>query len=107
LLHRVLLVATIAHCAPVDEVEVTEEHGREPVMNDQAAPQAVAGGLTPEEIGQALTSLEAVWGDEYAFGHDPDKGWWVIKSGTIGSLLIRDTVQELNEALASQDGASR
>jgi hypothetical protein len=71
-------------------------------MYDEAAPQAVAG-MSDEEISQALDTLQVLWGGEYMFGydaeHDPERPWWVIKNGNLGTLVKAPTYQELNQLL--------
>jgi hypothetical protein len=75
----------------------------------EAAPQAVAG-MNAEEIRQALDTLQLVWGDEYMFGydaeHDPERPWWAIKNGNLGTLVSAATIQELNQVLTDAAEAS-
>lgn len=66
---------------------------------DEAAPQA-ARGITPAQIREALDALDAVWGDEYEFGWDPQSGFWVRRHGAVGWLLTAATPQELGTFLA-------
>ncbi len=63
---------------------------------DEAAPQAAEGS---EDVARALDVLRLLWGDSYLFGYDPDKGWWVIREGRLGSLLIADSAEELARLL--------
>ena len=61
---------------------------------DEAAPQA-ADSMSSEDVDKALDVLRLLWGDEYLFGFDPDRGWWVIKEGRLESLLTADSPEEL------------
>jgi hypothetical protein len=69
---------------------------------DKAAPQA-AERMTAADIEQALAALDMVWGDEYTFGYDPEKGFWAARPGKIGPLFIAGTPEELGKVLT--DGA--
>ena len=64
-----------------------------------AAPQA-AGGITEAGIWEALKALDLVYGDEYAFGHDPAVGFWVRRLGAIGFLFTSEDPRELGVFLA-------
>lgn len=66
---------------------------------DEAAPQA-ARGIPPAHIREALDALDAVWGDEYEFGWDPQLGFWVRRHGAVGWLLTAATPEELGNQLA-------
>lgn len=33
--------------------------------------------------------------DEFTFGHDPERGFWVIRDGRIGTLLTAPAADEL------------
>lgn len=69
---------------------------------DEAAPQAVAG-TSDEEISQALDTLQVLWGGEYTFGYDPEadpeRPWWLIKNGNLGTLVKAPSYRELNQLL--------
>jgi hypothetical protein len=54
--------------------------------------------------GQPLAALEMVWGDEYKFGYDPEKGFWAARPGKIGPLFIASTPEELGKMLTDADG---
>lgn len=62
---------------------------------DEVTPQPAAA------IEHALGMLELVWGDEYEFGHDLEKGLWAVRRGKIGSLVTAATPEELGEKLAN------
>jgi hypothetical protein len=68
---------------------------------EKAGPQPAAA------IEHALGMLELVWGDDYAFGHDSDKGLWAVRRGKIGPLATAATPEELGEKLADGPGACR
>jgi hypothetical protein len=66
---------------------------------DEAAPQA-ASGIIPVQIREALSALDAVWGDEYEFGWDPQPGFRARRHGATEWLLKAATPQELGKFLA-------
>lgn len=55
------------------------------------------------DVSAALEMLRRLWGDEYMFGHDPEHGYWVIKDGSIGSLLKAPSPEDLNQALTGRE----
>jgi len=69
----------------------------------EAAPQAT-DSRSSEDTCKALEVLRLLWGDEYTFGYDPDRGFWVIKDGRIGSLLTADAPEELARLLEEAEG---
>lgn len=71
--------------------------GRVPPARQQAA----------EETEAALRALRLLWPGEFMFGHDPERGYWVIKDGNLGSLLTGDTPGELNQALTAREDGGR
>ena len=73
---------------------------------DEAAPQA-AGRTSSEDINGALEVLQLLWGDGHTFGYDPERGWWVIKDGHLGSLLTADSPEELARLLGEAEGTGR
>ena len=73
-------------------------------MDDTAPPRAV--GKNDEDMGKALELLRLLWGEEYLFGHDPDRGWWVTKNGRIGSLLTAGSPEELARLLGEAEGTT-
>lgn len=66
----------------------------------EAAPQA-AKGTYSGDVDQALSLLRLLYGDEYAFGYHPDRGFWVIKDGDVGSLLTAPAPEALGGLLDS------
>lgn len=38
-------------------------------------------------VGYELSLLRAAFRGEFTFGHDPERGYWVIKAGHAGTLL--------------------
>lgn len=66
----------------------------------KAAPQA-ANGTYSGDVDQALSLLRLLYGDEYTFGYDPDRGFWVIKDGKIRSLLTAPAPEALGGLLDS------
>lgn len=70
----------------------------------EAAPQA-ANGTYSGDVDQALSLLRLLYGDEYTFGYDPDRGFWVIRDGKIGSLLTAPAPEALGGLLDSAPGA--
>jgi hypothetical protein len=69
----------------------------------EAAPQA-AGGMNGEDTGKALEVLRLLWGDSYRFGYDPERGFWAIREGRLGSLLTADAPEELARLLEVAGG---
>jgi hypothetical protein len=73
----------------------------------EAAPQA-AEGAYDGNAEQALGLLQMLYGDEYTFGYDEERGvFWVIKAGNIGSLLTAPTPEALGGLLDSGPGAGQ
>lgn len=70
---------------------------------NEAAPQA-AEGMSAADIEHALAMLDVVWGDEYTFGDDPDKGFWATRPGQIGPLFMAADPGELGEMLTDAVG---
>ena len=71
-------------------------------MDEGAAPQAA--GISGEDTGKALEALRLLWDDSYTFGYDPDRGFWAIRDGRIGSLLTADSPEELARLLEDAGG---
>jgi hypothetical protein len=69
---------------------------------NEAAPQAA--GMSGEETGEALDVLRLLWGDAHLFGYDPERGFWAIKEGHLGSLLTADGPEELARLLEEAEG---
>jgi len=72
-------------------------------MNEAA--QQAADGMSRAEIDHALVMLDLVWGDEFKFGHDAEKGFWATPHGKM-MLFTADGPDELGEKLAAQAGAA-
>jgi hypothetical protein len=64
---------------------------------EQAAAQAVE---------YELCLLRAAHRDEFIFGHDPERGYWVIRDGSIGSLLTAPTPGELGRKIRDTWGVA-
>ena len=73
---------------------------------DEAVPHP-AEGMTAADIEHALDALEMVWGDEYKFGYDPEKGFWATRHGQIGALFTADDPEELGNMLADETGTGQ
>jgi hypothetical protein len=71
----------------------------------EAAPQA-AGGMSAADISETQGLLQALYGDEYKFGYDPQQPhpWWSMKGGNIGSLHTADSPQELGREIDDPEG---
>ena len=46
-----------------------------------------------------LRLLRAGHRDEFTFGHDPERGFWVIRDGRISTLLTAPTPDELGSKI--------
>ena len=70
----------------------------------EAAPQAAEGAYR-SDVEQGLRVLRLLYGDEYTFGYDPERGvFWVIKDGKIGSVLTAPTLVALGGLIDSNPG---
>ena len=69
-------------------------------MNEETAAPQAAGSITQADIWEALKALDLVYGDEYAFGHDPAVGFWVRRLGTVRFRLTAADPKELGVFLA-------
>jgi len=53
-----------------------------------------------------LHLLRAAHRDEYTFGHDPERGYWVIKGGSLGTLRTAPTPGKLAELMKDAFGGA-
>jgi hypothetical protein len=71
-------------------------------MSDETAAPQAAEGTYSGDVEQALSLLRLLYGDEYTFGYDAERGeFWVIKDGKIGSLLTAPTPEALGGLIDS------
>jgi hypothetical protein len=75
------------------------------MSDDAATSPARAGVAYSGDIGQALSLLQLLYGDRYTFGQDPDRGFWVIENGKIGSLLTAPTPEALGGLIDTGTGS--
>ena len=71
----------------------------------EAAPQAASAPTA--EIRQALDYLRLLWGDEFTFGWDPERGFWATRNGSIGSILTAETAKDLARKLEDAEGTGQ
>lgn len=55
--------------------------------------------MSAEDIEKALGDLPYVYRNEFTFGHDPEHGDWVIRNGSLASLLTADSTRELGRQM--------
>ena len=66
-------------------------------------PQA-AGGTVDGGIEKALDVLRLLYGDDgYAFGHNPENGWWAIRDGRIERRLTAGSAEALGRLIDTGD----
>ena len=51
-----------------------------------------------------LRLLRSAYRDEFTFGHDPERGYWVIKGGSLGTLRTASTPGKLAELMKDAFG---
>jgi hypothetical protein len=76
-------------------------------MNADTGGASHSGCASPEEIEQALDTLDVLWiMSGYEFGYDPGEGcWWALRPGQPGSRLEANGPEELNGKLADREAA--